>query len=82
MPSSFQGTIFVAPFFYVTHRTLSTGLPELLSADAAQLKQALSKEVCMKHDPDDPPPAGSDYWDFLNRWAEECMRYARLFGFI
>jgi hypothetical protein len=35
----------------------------------------------MECDPDDPPP-GEDYWGFLNRWAEECLRYARLFGFI
>jgi hypothetical protein len=35
----------------------------------------------MEYDPDDPPPA-DDYWGFFNRWAEECMRYARLFGFI
>jgi hypothetical protein len=65
----------------VTHLTLSTALPELFSIDAAQFIQAPSKEVCMEHDPDDPPP-GEDYWSFLNRWAEECMRYARLFGFI
>jgi hypothetical protein len=65
----------------VTHRTLSTGLAELFCIHAAQLKQAPSKEVCMEYDPDDPPPA-DDYWGFLNRWAEECMRYARLFGFI
>jgi hypothetical protein len=36
----------------------------------------------MDHDPDDPPPAETDYWDFLNRWAEETLRYLRLFGFI
>jgi hypothetical protein len=66
----------------VIRRTLSTALPELFCIHAAQLKEAPSKEVCMEYDPDDPPPAGSDYWGFLNRWAEECMRYARLFGFI
>jgi len=36
----------------------------------------------MDHDHDDPPPTGTDYWDFLNRWAEELMRYARLFGLL
>jgi hypothetical protein len=36
----------------------------------------------MDHDPDDPPPAESDYWYYWNRWAEELMRLARLFGFL
>lgn len=36
----------------------------------------------MEHDHDDPPPVEDDYWSFWTRWAEECMRYARLFGFI
>jgi hypothetical protein len=35
----------------------------------------------MEYDPDDPPP-GEDYWGLLNRWAEELMRYSRLFGFL
>jgi hypothetical protein len=35
----------------------------------------------MEYDADDPPP-GEDCCGFLNRWAEECLRYARLFGFI
>jgi hypothetical protein len=35
----------------------------------------------MEHDPDDPPP-GPDYWGFLNRWAEEWMRLARIFNLI
>jgi hypothetical protein len=35
----------------------------------------------MEHDPDDPPP-GPDHWGFLNRWAEEAMRWARTFGFL
>jgi hypothetical protein len=35
----------------------------------------------MEHDPDDPPP-GEDHWGFLNRWAEELLRYARFFGLI
>jgi hypothetical protein len=35
----------------------------------------------MDYDSDDPPPT-SDYWDFWTRFAEELMRYARLFGFI
>jgi hypothetical protein len=35
----------------------------------------------MEYDLDDPPP-GEDYWGFLNRWAEELMRWARAFGFI
>jgi hypothetical protein len=30
----------------------------------------------MEYDPDDPPPA-ADYWGFLNRWAEEALRYSR-----
>jgi hypothetical protein len=39
----------------------------------------------MKHDPDDPPPTitWSDLcWSILNRWAEECLRAARLCGFL
>jgi hypothetical protein len=36
----------------------------------------------MQHDIDDPPNQDSDDWWFLNRWAEEFMRLARLFGFI
>jgi hypothetical protein len=39
----------------------------------------------MLHDPDDPPPipSVSDFWwGWLNRCAEECMRFARIFGLI
>jgi hypothetical protein len=32
--------------------------------------------MLFQHDIDDPPP-GPDYWGFLNRWAEECLRFAR-----
>ena len=37
--------------------------------------------MLLQHDIDDPPP-GPDYWGFLNRWAEECLRFARLFNLI
>jgi hypothetical protein len=39
----------------------------------------------MTHDDDDPPPQqtwSDQVWWFLNRYAEECMRYARLCGFL
>ena len=36
----------------------------------------------MEYDPDDPVPIESDYWSFWNRFAEDCWRCARLFGFI
>ncbi len=36
----------------------------------------------MEHDPDDPPVVEEFYWDFLNRWAEECLRWLRAFGLI
>jgi hypothetical protein len=36
----------------------------------------------LQHDPDDPLPVESCYWGFWNRFAEDYMRLARLFGFI
>jgi hypothetical protein len=36
----------------------------------------------VEHDPDDPPPPDHDYWGFLNRWAEETLRFLRLFSFV
>lgn len=35
----------------------------------------------MQHDIDDPPPLeGWSIWWYLNRWAEESMRWMRLAG--
>lgn len=39
----------------------------------------------LDHDADDPPPkvGYSDLqWWFLNRWAEQCMRYLRMLGLL
>jgi hypothetical protein len=36
----------------------------------------------MDHDPDDPLPIECCYWGFWNRLAEDCLRFARLFGLI
>jgi hypothetical protein len=36
----------------------------------------------MEHDQDDPVPAYDYFWGFMNRWAEESLRYFRLFGFV
>lgn len=36
----------------------------------------------MEHDIDDPPNQDLDNWWWLNRLAEEFMRYARMFGFL
>jgi hypothetical protein len=36
----------------------------------------------LEHDPDDPFPVENCYWGFWNRFAEDYMRLARLFGFI
>jgi hypothetical protein len=36
----------------------------------------------LEHDPDDPIPVENCYWSFWNRFAEDYMRIARLFGLI
>jgi hypothetical protein len=36
----------------------------------------------MEHDPDDPPNQDPDNWWFLNRWAEETLRWLRIFNLI
>jgi hypothetical protein len=36
----------------------------------------------MKHDQDDPMPPEDYFWGLMNRWAEESLRYLRLFGFV
>jgi len=36
----------------------------------------------MEHDSDDPIPVESAFWGFWNRFAEDWMRTARLFGLI
>jgi hypothetical protein len=36
----------------------------------------------MEFDLDDPLPIESDYWSFWNRFAEDCMRFARFFGLL
>jgi hypothetical protein len=35
----------------------------------------------VEHDQDDPVPPVDYFWAFMNRWAEESLRYFRLFGF-
>lgn len=41
------------------------------------------EEVMLEHDADDPPPSGEwTYWDYFNRWAEQCAAIARAWGFL
>lgn len=36
-----------------------------------------------EYDHDDPPPSEVwNFWDYFNRWAEQCAAYARAFGFL
>ena len=36
----------------------------------------------MEYDHDDPPPNDIDTWGWLNRLAEETLRWLRAFGLI
>jgi hypothetical protein len=43
---------------------------------------SLIRRSALEHDLDDPIPVESCYWGFWNRFAEDYMRLARLFGLI
>lgn len=58
---------------------------QMLRATNLLIPVIWSKEKTMEptehfeHDPDDPIPREDGYWYFMNRWAENVLRWFRLF---
>jgi hypothetical protein len=73
--------------------TLKDVIGEKLTQERLTLRQGINTSLSvffhlrgggpMERDAEDPPPAETwDYWDILNRWAEQCLAWCRVFGLL